>query len=116
MKITFEINENELNEIIVQQIKEQCILFFQENKGTFVRDAFNSNLRSLKGDGFFKRQVSSTLNKAIYDKVNREFAEVIEDQLQRQIDNIFKSQDLNKMMNVMVDKKVKERLRELLEK
>ncbi|MNK86388.1 hypothetical protein D3C87_1062990 [compost metagenome] len=116
MKITFEIQETELNEIIVQQIKEQSILFFQKNKDSFVKDAFNSNLKSLKGDGFFKRQVSSTLNKAIYDKVNREFAEYIEDQLQKHIDNVFKSQDLNKKMNDLVDKKVKEKLRELLDK
>lgn len=114
MKITFELSDDELKEVIVQQIKEQAIVFFQENKGSFVRDAFNKNLQALKGDGFFKRQVSSTLSKAIYDKVNREFSDVIQDQLQSHIDKVFKGQDIEKKFNGMVDKKVKERLMELL--
>lgn len=114
MKITFEISDNELKEIIVEQIKEQAVLFFQENKDSFVRDAFNKNVNSLKVDGFFKRQISSNLNKAIYDKVNRDFSDVIQDQLQSHIDKVFKGQDLEKKFNGMVDKKVKERLFELL--
>lgn len=114
MKITFEISDNELKEVIVEQIKEQAVLFFQENKDSFVRDAFNKNVNSLKGDGFFKRQVSSNLNKAIYDKVNREFSGIIEDQLQNHIDKVFKGQDLEKKFNEMVDKKTKERLIDLL--
>lgn len=116
MKITFELNSDELKAIITSQIKEQTILFFQENKEDFVKVQFDKTLRELKQDGFLKRQVSSTLNKAIYDKVNRDFEELIKEKFDIEIDKVFEKLDTTKKLNDLIDKKVKERVRTLLDK
>lgn len=116
MKITFDLSSEELKAVITSQIKEQAILFFQDNKESFVKTQFNKNLIDLKQDGFFKRQVSATLNKAIYDKVNREFSDYIRERVDIELDKVLKAMNISKKINDVVDKKVKEKLRELLEK
>lgn len=115
MKITFEISSEELKETIKQQIKEQAALFFQENKDSFVRDAFNKNISDLKHDGFFKRQVSSTLNKAIYDKINRECSEYVMSRVDSEINAVLKEINISNKINKIIDQKVKERLLDMIQ-
>lgn len=114
MKITFELKNEELNAIITSQVKEQAKNYFKENEETFVRAHFDKNVLELKRDGFFKRQVSATLNKAIYDKVNREFASMIEIKMNEELDKVIKELDLVKKINKIVDQKVQDKLKSLI--
>lgn len=114
MEITFKIDSDELNGVIKSQIKEQAILYFKGNEASFVNKAFEKNLVELKQDGFFKRQVSSVLNKAIYDKVNRDCASYINSRVEHELDKVFKNMNIEKHLSDLVDKKVKEKLSKLM--
>jgi len=94
MKITFEIQETELTSIVIEEIKKTVQVYFQDKKDHFIKEIVERETKDLKKDGFFKRQISSTLNKAIYDKVNRELSGEVESRVQIEIEKVFKSYDL----------------------
>lgn len=114
MKITFEIQETELNQIVSEEIKKNVKLHFESKQDSFVKETVERETKSLKQDGFFKRQISSTLNKAVYDKVNREFKDLIEERISIEIENVFKQQDLQSKFKKLVDQKVNEKLKQAL--
>lgn len=116
MKITFEIEETELKDIIVSQIKQSATEYFTIHKETFVQKQVEKHVQSLKQDGFFSRQVSSSLSKAIYDKVNREFDGFIKDRMESELEKVIKLMRLDQLLEKMVDQKVKEKIKFLLDK
>ena len=115
MKISFEIEETELKDIIVLQIKQSASEYFASHKDSFVQKQVERHVSSLKQDGFFSRQVSSSLNKAIFDKVNREFDGFIKQRMESELEKVIKGMRLDKLMEKMVDQKVKEKIKSLLD-
>lgn len=114
MKITFEIQESELNNIVVEEIKKETRKYFENKKDSFVKETVERETKELRNDGFFKRQISTTLNKAVFDKVNREFKILIEERISVEIEKVFKDQDLKSKFNKLVDQKVNEKLKQAL--
>lgn len=116
MKISFEIEDTELKDIIVLQIQQSATKFFDSHKETFIKGQVEKHVQKLKHDGFFARQVSSSLNKAIFDKVNREFSEHIQKRLYVELDKVLKAMKVDQLLVKMVDQKVKEKIKFLIDK
>lgn len=114
MKITFEIQSTEIKEVVMQQIKKEAVNYFNEHKDGFIKDVVIDNTKQLKQAGFFTRSVSSSLNKAVFDKVNREFSGLIENKLTGMLETAIKNLNIEQKIKGVLDKKVKEKLLEML--
>lgn len=114
MKIQFEISNEQLNSVIIQQIKQSSEKFFEDHKDTFVKVQVERHVKNLKNDGFFARAISSSLTKAIYDKVNREFDSYIKEQLDIHLSKAIKNLKIDDQLSKMIDEKAKEKIQLLI--
>lgn len=112
MKLTIDIDEGQLTSILKKEISDAAKGYFEKHKEPLFQQEVEKQAKSLKTTGFFTKQITSNLNKAIYDKVNREFSEFIAERVKLELDLIFK----NKSLRSLVDTKIEEKAKEILKR